>query len=144
MMYQIGPSPEILYQINRLLTNKDTKQKETVEKRSVEDDSPLNDGTDDCENDEEKQDSEDECADDDYDCIVEREVKKFKPKKISYLTLLDENMEQKVIQKSKPVIYGTGAFKCVCGASIKNKRHIKDHERTNKHQLYIYRNAEKW
>jgi hypothetical protein len=140
MIVQTGPNPEILYQINRILTENDIKSKDTAEMRNDTDDEPLNDGT-------EKEidnESEDECDDEDYDCIVEQEVEKYKAKPISFLSLPDEKFEQKVIQKSKPVIYGAGFYKCPCGTTIKNKRHIKDHEKTNKHQLYILRNAEKW
>jgi len=145
MIVQTGPNPEILSQINSILKNNGIKPKDAVAMRNDTDDEPLNDGITDeecCK----EQESEQECSDDDIDCIVEQEVEKYKAKPISFLSLPDEKFEQKVIQKpkTKPVIYGAGFYKCPCGTTIKNKRHIKDHEKTNKHQLYILRNAEKW
>ena len=142
MIYQTGPNAEILSQINRILKDNGIKPKDAVSMRNENKDEPLQNGTDD---DIESQESEQECSDDDIDCIVEQEVEKFKPKPISFLTLLDENYEQKVIQKpkTKSIIYGTG-FKCICGANIKNKRHIKDHEKTIKHKYFILKNEAKW
>jgi len=148
MIVQTGPNPEILSQINRILKDNGIKPKDAVSMRNDIKDEPLKNGKTDekCSNDDiESQESEQECSDDDIDCIVEQEVKKFKPKPISFLTLLDENYEQKVIQKpkTKSIIYGTG-FKCICGANIKNKRHIKDHEKTIKHKYFILKNEAKW
>jgi hypothetical protein len=142
MIVQTGPNPEILSQINRILSQNDIKPKDTVSIRNDIKDEPLQNGTDD---DIKSQKSDEECDENDTDCIVEQEVEKFKPKPISFLTLPDDKFEQKVIQKSKTksVIYGTG-FKCICGANIKNKRHIKDHEKTIKHQFFILKNETRW
>ena len=35
-------------------------------------------------------------------------------------------------------------YRCICGATITNKRHIKDHEKTIKHQLFILKNEAIW
>ena len=78
------------------------------------------------ENEEEEKTEKEECDLDDVDCIVEEELQKFKPNKISLLSFPDEQFEQKVVLKDNPkLIYGSGSnepFICVCGVVIKKQK----------------------
>ena len=72
----------------------------------------------------------DEESDDEYN---KEQVEKYKPNKISFLTL-DDEYNTTIVKRDKPVIYG----KCLCECGAKYTPSNKSrHERSFRHKCYV-------
>jgi hypothetical protein len=132
-MISVYPNPNITSHLNELLKMEEEKPKiiEPVQDIMEQEDDESS----------ENQGSEEECEENDADCYTREELKKFAPRKISYLTLQDENKEQKIIKQVPPEIFGSGnseIYHCViCNTNIRGKRHIAQHNKGLKHQFNV-------
>ena len=106
-------NPSIIAHINSLLNTKE-KQVECEVENEVEDNT-----TDESDNE----------SDDEYS---KKQVEEYIPKKISFLTIADDNYEQKIVKRDNPIINGM----CPCGGRITPSNKAR-HLRSYRHILYL-------
>ena len=129
-MIRVGASQETMREIKRILElEKKTKIEEQTEKETEDQtEDQTEEETDLCSKKTEKDINKE--TDEEY---TNRIIEKYKPNKISFLTIDDENNTQ-VVKRDKPVIFGTGF--CPCGGSI-TKSNKARHINSYRHQRYM-------
>ena len=121
-MIRTGPSEELIRHINILLNKKENQVEDEVKdevKDEVEDNT-----TDEGETDEETDDEE----------YSREQVEKYIPKKISFLTIADDEYNQKIVKRDNPIIYEMGL--CPCGGKVSASNKAR-HLRSYRHQRYM-------